>query len=160
MEMELAVEQYWKGCWWNWLSLVCYLCRWFGHPSCSSSLCSVFSCSLHPLSELYLKDQFLYKNCINVIFNLLAICAHGVELILTLYFCSFLFMPLLLFFLSPSLFSLQPFLFWSASPHTDSLSFYKDEHQRDEKEKKIDTYMEWMEYCNTFTGPVFILCIL
>lgn len=79
------------------------------------------------------------QNFMNVIFNLLTLNAHGVELILTLYYSSFLFIPLLLLFLSLSLFPPHPFLFWNCSSHTDSLSFtffHRDEHQRDRKEIK------------------------
>lgn len=69
--------------------MICCLCTWFGPPSYRSRPCTTLSCSLHPLPDLYVKGQFLYKNLMNVIFILLTINAHGVELILTSWFVPF-----------------------------------------------------------------------
>lgn len=56
------------------------------------------------------------------------------------------FIPFLLFFLSLSFFPPHPFLFWNLSSYPDSLSFYRDEHQRDEKEVKMIHVRSRMEY--------------
>lgn len=126
--------------------MICSLCSWLGHPFHRSRplYYTVLLSSPLPwsLSKGSISIQKIHECYFQLIDYKCTWCGTNPYFILLFIF----FIPLLLFFLSPSFFPLHPFLFWNPSSYPDSLSFYRDEHQRDEKEVKMIHIWSRMEY--------------
>lgn len=125
--------------------MICSLCNWFGHPFHRSRplyytllLSSPLPWSLSKGSISLQKNSYYFQ----LINYKCTWCGTNPYFILLFIF----FIPFLLFFLSLSFFPPHPFLFWNLSSYPDSLSFYRDEHQRDEKEVKMIHVWSRMEY--------------